>query len=70
MLQKCQKCGNKPPKTRYYKVKYEGTFSLSVDTNGHEEIDYGGYNTAEEFISAMLIEREPRKFLGCELCFE
>uniref|UniRef100_A0A6M3JG21 Uncharacterized protein n=1 Tax=viral metagenome TaxID=1070528 RepID=A0A6M3JG21_9ZZZZ len=64
---KCKRCKKKVEEL-YYNVKYSGGFVLSVDGVGNEEVDFGGYNLADDFIENMLVEIGERKLIGCNNC--
>lgn len=66
----CRKCKNKNPEELYYKIILSGEFTLSIDRIGNEDIDYGGYNLADDFIDNMLTETGLRKLIGCNKCMK
>lgn len=64
------KCGNSNPKILYYKTIFSGGFTLSVDMKDNEDVDWGGYNLADDFIDNMLTESGKRKLIGCDKCLK
>jgi len=66
----CKKCKNKNAEELYYKVLLSGEFTLSIDRVDNEDIDYGGYNLADDFIDNMLTETGLRKLIGCNKCMK
>lgn len=66
----CRKCKNKNAEELYYKIILSGEFTLSIDRIDNEDIDYGGYNLADDFIDNMLTETGKRKLIGCNKCMQ
>ena len=66
----CKKCKNKNPEVLYYKIILSGEFTLLIDRVDNEDIDYGGYNLADDFIDNMLTETGLRKLIGCNKCMK
>jgi hypothetical protein len=69
MVKKCKKCG-KLATELYYTTHFTGQFTISVDSMGNEDVDWGGYNLADDFIDNMLIETGRRKLIGCNNCIK
>jgi len=66
----CKKCGNKKAEELYYEVVFSGQFTMSIDSKGNEDVDFGGYNMADEFIDNMLVQMKQKKLIGCNKCFK
>lgn len=66
----CKKCKNKKAEELLYEVVYSGVFKKSVDELGNEDVDFGSYNMADDFIDNMLVEGSKKKLIGCNKCLK